>query len=446
MLEKSNTGMSQNLLLLVCGLAFCLSACQNRMTGQTKQTPSPESTQVSMSGIQTEKPLLEAYREALERLLIEHIAPDGCKVRVDEQYGYGDVVKIEELEFAIQDVDMDGEWELLIRNSTGPMVSRHTGVYCYDVKQGIFASKGGGTASCRFYDNGTMQSDLSHNQGYSRRFWPFIAYEYDTQAREYKHIELVDAWDLEYMREVGMEESYPAEADPEGVGFVYYFWVDLGDNRTNQIPKMSQTEYNAWYESIFGGAEEIEVDYRPLTEENIKSSCARAAYKVFLAGDMSLLEPEPGWAEHMALILKLEMEYTCLDLDGDGVEELLLQCPNDPMSYNGVFHYKGGMLQCWQHDEVEMICRDYPLRDGTMVSQYREDYYLFRYQPDGSKKELTRLSALPRSYEEDIYFYQVDGEEVDQVEFERQLKQRVTDQLLEREAWRPVPTQRENRK
>ena len=430
-------------MLLVWGLALCLCACQNRTAGQTEQTPNPEPMQTPAQEAQTAKPLLEAYQEALERLLVDHLDPDGYEVHVDDRYG--DVGRIEELEFAIQDVDVDGERELLIRNSTGPMASQHTRVYCYNVACETFAVKGSGTASCRFYNNGTMQDDLSHNQGYSRRFWPFVAYEYNTRAREYKRMELVDAWELEYMREVGMEESYPAEADPEGVGFVYYFWGDVGDNWgdnwADKIPKMSQTEYDAWYGSIFGGAEEIKIDYRPLTRENIQNGCAWVAYEEFLAGDMSLLEPvEPGWPEHLELwrnifILTGEMEYTYLDLDGDDVDELLLQCPNDSQSYNGVFHYGDGMLQCWQHDEIELSCRDYPLRDGTMVRQYRECYYLFRYQLDGSEKELTSLSALPRSPEEDVYFYQVDGEDVDQAEFERQLKCLVTDQLLEREVW-----------
>lgn len=123
-----------------------------------------------------------------------------------------------------------------------------------------------------------------------------------------------------------------------------------------------------------------------------------------------------------------------------------MQCPDDPQSYNGVFHYVGGELQCWQDDGIELSRRDYPLRDGTMVSQYRECYYLFRYQPDGSKRELISLSAMPRHPEEDIYFYQVDGEDVDQAEFEGQLKRLVTDQLLEREAWRLVSPENTQKK
>lgn len=423
-------------LFLALALALSLSACRENTP---EPTPSPTVEPIPTPESTVERDVLEVYQEALERLLTEHIDPERGYY---EDYIWEDLGQIE---FAVCDVDVDGEQELIMRHADTYMAEQYTAVYRYDGEMGELVAEFGGTASCRFYDNGTAQDDLSHNQGYSRRFWPFIAYEYNTQAKEYKRIQLVDAWELEFMKEAGMERDYPAEVDKEGVGFVYYFWDD-------ETRKMSQREYNAWYDSIFGGAKEIEVDYQPLTEENLKKVCARAAYEGFLAGDMSLIEPvEPGWTEHLALwrdvlILPGEMEYTYLDLDGDGVDELLLQCPNDPMSYNGVFHYEDGTLQCWQHDEIEMICRDYPLRDGTMVRQYRESYYLFRYQPDGSREELADLAAMLKHAGEEGYLYWVDGEDVDKAEFERQLKRLVTDQLLEREAWRLVPTQQEDGK
>lgn len=388
-------------------------------------------TPISMPAEETP---IEAYQQALWRLLEEHISLDGYHFRDDEW-------DVEDFAFAISDVDMDGEAELIAQ------MDRNTCVYGYERKQADLTLELVGGIRCRFYDNATAQLDSNHQtNGLAGRFWPYDATKYEEETGEYRSIGSVDAFDLEIMKEVGAESVYPQEIDVEEAGFVYYV------TRDGKETAMTQSEYDAWYEGIFGGAEEIEVDYRPLTQENINNGCARAAYEVFLAGDMSLLEPvEPGWAEHMASWLDFlcsngGIEYTYLDLDGDGVDELLLQCPDDPQSYNGVFHYVGGELQCWQDDGIELSRRDYPLRDGTMVSQYRECYYLFRYQPDGSKRELISLSAMPRHPEEDIYFYQVDGEDVDQAEFEGQLKRLVTDQLLEREAWRLVSPENTQKK
>lgn len=65
-----------------------------------------------------------------------------------------------------------------------------------------------------------------------------------------------------------------------------------------------------------------------------------------------------------------ELEYVLLDLDGDGGAELVVQRVGQPALFNAVFHYGDGELSCWQYDIMETSCRDYPLRDGTMVRQY----------------------------------------------------------------------------
>lgn len=442
------------LLALLAGLC----ACGEKNTAVTPP-PSVEPTATATPTVtptatpRKPKNALEAYQRELRKMLEEH-------VKLAEEYHY-DLNMAGQPEFAVCDVNMDGDPELVTRDEMIFMAGQHTAVCGYDPETGEVIEQGGGTASCRFYANGTMQDDISHNQGWSGRFWPFTALRYDKTEKEYKEIAFVEAWDRELMEEAWAEiedasekPQYPEEVDKEGAGFVYYIYQSEGDGIPwgTDVTPVSQSEYNAWYDGIFGGAKEIEVNYQPLMRENIKSSCAQAAYEAFLAGDMSLLEPvEPGWAEHMVswwdfFCSKGEMEYTCLDLDGDGMDELLLQWFNDPQIYNGVFHYEDGTLQCWQHDEVEMNCRDYPLRNGTMVRQYRESYILFRYHSDGSEEELTSLAAEPLYPDLYTYCYQVDGEDADKTEFERQLKYLVTDQLLERDAWSQALPQQETKK
>ena len=178
---------------------------------------------------------------------------------------------------------------------------------------------------------------------------------------------------------------------------------------------------------------------------------ALAAYAALLDGDISLFEQQEidTWAldSWMELILiPGEIEYTYLDLDGDGTQELLLQRVDSPSIYNGVFHYENGRLFCWQNDGMEATCRDYPLRDGTMVRQYdfsgSRSYTLFRYQADGSAKTLSTLFACEEVVEgsstEQVPCYKVNNQEVDSATFQEQLDLQITSQLLERSAWIPL--------
>lgn len=175
---------------------------------------------------------------------------------------------------------------------------------------------------------------------------------------------------------------------------------------------------------------------------------AQAAYEKLLSGDLSLFDPDNAraWAleEWIPLLLSTGgLEYTLLDLDGDGTEELLLQQEDNPSGYNGVFHFDGKKLYCWQNDGMEASCWDYPLQDGTMVRQYDfgggRSYRVFRYQADGTEETLWELFAREELLGEDSAepcpYYQIDGEEVDQETFAERLEALVTSQILPRSAW-----------
>ena len=173
------------------------------------------------------------------------------------------------------------------------------------------------------------------------------------------------------------------------------------------------------------------------------------AYDALLAGDSSGVENTDVWGDPPLGYDQLDLEYTTLDLDGDGVCELLIQAVDDPCSYNGVFHYKDGRLICWQNDPMEMSCRDYPLRDGTMVRQYDTGtgpsryshlYTLLRYQSDGETQTVAQLSVHEDTGEDGAVSvtYQMDGAEVQQADFEAGFDALITSQLLERSAWTPL--------
>lgn len=178
---------------------------------------------------------------------------------------------------------------------------------------------------------------------------------------------------------------------------------------------------------------------------------ALAAYGALLAREPGALDRPPAGLElgEVSLPPEEELEYTLLDLDGDGGRELLLQWVEEPGSFNAVFHYGDGELSCWQYDNMEGSCRDYPLRDGTMVRQYDVGtgptryshlYTLFRYLPSGETQEAASLAIHEDTPDggAGTHTYLVDGEEVDQAAFEARFETLVGGRLLDRTAWTPA--------
>lgn len=176
-----------------------------------------------------------------------------------------------------------------------------------------------------------------------------------------------------------------------------------------------------------------------------KRDGAMTAYTRFLQGDRALLDESqtdmwyiPDFQDDM-----LQYEYTYLDVNADGSSELLVQLADDPCGYNGVFHYEEGRIYCWNSDSAEMSSRDYPLKDGIMVSQYdyagTRTYTLFKYNADGSKANISTLLAREELHPEDSTekcpYYAIDGIEVDKNEFDKKLNALVLDRLLERTKW-----------
>ena len=168
----------------------------------------------------------------------------------------------------------------------------------------------------------------------------------------------------------------------------------------------------------------------------------------FLAGDRNYLEKkqEEIWYIPDFLNDTLQYEYVFLDLDEDNEVELLIQMVDDPCGYNGVFHVEDGKIYCWNSDSTDMQCRDYPLRDGTMVRQYdyagTRSYHIFWYDSDGEvhwySKLFAREELIPEDSTEPCPYYEIDGMEISVDEFELNLKVLVTEYLLERDAWKEI--------
>lgn len=223
----------------------------------------------------------------------------------------------------------------------------------------------------------------------------------------------------------------PVEALPEG----YRNWMETyGDYIGTELPFYGL--YNVSGEE--GYSSHISDELRAL------DASAQAAYEDLLSGDFSLLD---GTQRHLYLTAHSgEWEYTTMDLDGDGVSELLIQYIDEPSYYNAVFHYADGKVTCWNNDDIETSCRDYPLRDGTMVSQYdysgTRSYSLFRYRPDGEREVFSTLFARDELLYDDgqppCPYYKIDDVEVDEATFNAKLEALIVRQLLDRWVWTTI--------
>lgn len=276
------------LLALLAGLCAC-GEREAAVTPPPSVEPTTTATPTATPTAAPQKPknALEAYQRELEKMLEDYIEQA-------EEYHH-DLNMVGQPEFAVCDVNMDRELELIIHDEKIYVAGQRTEVFGYDPETGEVIEQGWGTASCRFYSNGTMQNDESHNQGWAGRFWPYTAYRYDETAKAYKEIAFVDAWDQELMEEVwkDIEEKakprYPREVDKEGAGFVYYIreaGEDGGIDWDENVTPISQSAYDAWYQDIFGLAREIEVDYQPLTVANVGNLYYEGGVMPKVAGDI----------------------------------------------------------------------------------------------------------------------------------------------------------------
>lgn len=173
--------------------------------------------------------------------------------------------------FAIADVDGDGQEELLLFWESASMAGMTGRVYGYDGETvyeelSVFPS-------LRFYDNGIVEEDASHNQNLAGDFWPYFVYQYDAKSDTYYSIGGVDAWDRR-VREENTEAGiwpmhFPTDVDADGDGIIYFILPDDWDGDYNDVPMVDGSDYENWRNSYIDGAKELDISLQKLTEENI---------------------------------------------------------------------------------------------------------------------------------------------------------------------------------
>ncbi len=227
---------------------------------ETEAQTEPETeTESEEEAVYDREAAIAAYQAALMEIYENQILPDGTEVGLQ----VGDIT---ENVFSVCDIDFDGRDELLIEYTTCNMSSMALMVCDYDEESGSLYVELSEFPNAVFYDNGAVMAGLSHNQGFSGDFWPYVLYVYDAEQDQYVMEAYVEAWDKS-LSEVNYDgSSFPDDADTDGDGIVYYVMAAYGESYDNPI---DLEDYTAWSESVMGG--ESVICHMALTEENISS-------------------------------------------------------------------------------------------------------------------------------------------------------------------------------
>lgn len=197
----------------------------------------------------------KAYAATLRNLLYSGILPDGSQTEDLRGGAYS--------QFAVGDVDGDGKEELVLLYDSGVMASSVGYIIGYDAETGNIYIQLEEFPFFAFLENGNLKALSSHNQTYGE-MWPYILYQYLPESDFYKLAGYAHAEDKATFEANGVPERYPDAADISGTGTVYY----VGSNAWGTNP-IDEADYLAWLEENHGNAQELEIEYLPLTEESI---------------------------------------------------------------------------------------------------------------------------------------------------------------------------------
>ena len=215
-----------------------------------------------------------AYIKVLEDLLYRSTTPDGECWDLGEEYpvGFDDM---SENTFTLADVDGDGREELVLLTRPNIYAGYRGYVLDYDPDMNAARIQFDGFPSFTFYSNGTLAEDDSHAQGsWTDEFWPHCLYRYLPETDSYEPAGHIGAWEKEVSDSCPDSlPPFPTEKDTSGAGILYYITPaeDMGSNFTGYSKEaVDQSVYLEWLEPCTGGAQPLELEYLPLTAENIQ--------------------------------------------------------------------------------------------------------------------------------------------------------------------------------
>ena len=244
-------------LIAVC---LVLSGCAKKVPEEAAVPVTAQTAAATLSRETVRKNRMGAYREAVENFAYENRFPDGSTVPADSAFG-----SMEGNFFALEDVNGDGETELVISFTAGPMAAMTLYVCGFDEDTEKLTVALTEFPAVTFYPGGFAEAQLSHNHGLAGdALWPYTLYAWNSGS--YEPIAWVDAWDRAMAEADSAGKAFPADADADGDGVVYLVTQD-GKTRTLDGP-----DYESWHSSLLGQDEPLPVTYYSVTRDNIRQA------------------------------------------------------------------------------------------------------------------------------------------------------------------------------
>lgn len=219
--------------------------------------------QATAAPVSQDDPVRSAFQRALQTIHDELYWPE---VPYDEKIELWEPGTIEDEQFAIVDVDGDGEEELLVSVFNTYTAGMCEIIYDYDPQTDGVRVEAQNYVAVTHYP-GMLKVDASHNHGYAGEIlWPYVVMRYDESEDAYKEAFMVDAWCkaiADYDPYAGM--PYPEDVDTEHDGYVYL----ITENGQKRI--LNRADYQKWEAEVFSQKEPLTIPWQKMTATNIGS-------------------------------------------------------------------------------------------------------------------------------------------------------------------------------
>ena len=310
-------------------------------------TPTAPTVPVAQPEETYRSPRLNSYSLVLRGILDQNIFPNGLELGYD-----GNDLSLNK--FAVSDIDEDGYQELLISYTTTYYGGNTLLIYDYSEDTGELREELREFPGASFLGGGIVKVDMSHNHSNSQTVWPYSVYFYDFTGDRYLPKYLISGWEKELA-----PEGFPEEVDADGDGLIYII-TDTNDQSLTIYEDYK--EYEWWAHRMSLDGKTVFIPWKSLTDENIARigidtqnpedlDQAIEKYQRILSGEEPFADRdraesatiESYCAAMDPTVTMNAAKYSLIDLDGDGVPELILWLKVNDNDYGTlVIRYENG--------------------------------------------------------------------------------------------------------